>query len=83
MAEKLLDITKVDTPYIQLKVVDTLLNELDNQNWLKGSKVDQPTNKKSYFKTLKTSVINSPISHQSLIITRKELSLNFTFFVCF
>ena len=44
------------------------LNEPTNQNSIKVSKVVKPTNKKSYYKTLRTSVINSPMLSLSLCI---------------
>ena len=46
-----------------LKRMDTLLNEPNNQNLIIVPKVVKP---KSYYKTLRTSIINSPMSLPSL-----------------
>ena len=66
MADKLMYIPNDDTqtyPFCRLqyrlKRLDFQLNEPANQNSIKGTKVFKPTNKKRYYKTLRTSVINS------------------------
>ena len=50
-----------------IKRLDTQLNEQTNQNSTKVHMIVKPTNKKSYFKTLGTSVINSPMSPTFLV----------------
>ena len=68
MADKLIFIPNDDTQNslfckLQLlKRLDTQLHESANQNSLKVPKVDKSTNKKTWLKTLGTSVINSPLS---------------------
>ena len=52
-----------------LKRLYTQLNEPTNKYTLKVPKVVKPTNKKTLFKTLVTSVINSPMSTLFLIIS--------------
>ena len=49
-----------------LKLLDTQLNELTNQNVIKVLKIVEPTKKKTLLKTLGNSVINSPMSPPSL-----------------
>ena len=49
-----------------LKRLDTQINEPTNQNSIKVPKIVKPTNKKNYYKTLGTSVINDPMSPPSL-----------------
>ena len=49
-----------------LKRLDTQLDKSINQNSSKVPKVVEPTNKKTYYKTLGTSVINSPLPPPSL-----------------
>ena len=62
MANKLMYILNYDTqnyPFCRLQLVghlDTLSNEPTNQNSIKDPKVIKQTNKKSYYKTLGTSV---------------------------
>ena len=57
------------TPYVYynwwLKRLDTQLNELTNKNSIKFLKVFKPKNN-NYYKTLGTSVLNSPMSPPSL-----------------
>ena len=53
--------SSVDYNY-SLKRLDTQLNESTNQNSLKVPKVVKQTNKKTFLKILRTSVINSPLS---------------------
>ena len=55
-----------------LKRLNNYLDESTNQNSLKSPKIVKPTNKKRYYETLWTSVINSPLSPPSL----KKNSLN-------
>ena len=50
-----------------IKRLDTQLNEQTNQNSTKVHMIVKPTNKKSYCKTLGTSVINSPMSPPFLV----------------
>ena len=72
MADKLIDIPIDDTqnyPSAQLvfETLDTQLFKPTNQNSLRVPKVVKPTNKKKhYHKTMRTSVINSPLSPPSL-----------------
>ena len=49
-----------------LKRLDTQLFEPTNQNSIKVSKGFNPTNKEASYKTMGTSVINSPMSPPSL-----------------
>ncbi len=49
-----------------VETLDTQLNKPTNQNSLKVPNVVKPTNKKRYYKTLETSVINSPLAPLSL-----------------
>ena len=58
-----------------MKSLDTQVNKPTNQNTLKVPKVVEPTNKKLYYKTLGTSVVNSPIP-LSPIFLRKTGLLN-------
>ena len=60
---------------LQLKRLDTKLNETTNQNLIKVPKVVEQTNKKKLLKKLGTSVINSPKSPPSLA-KRNLLSYN-------
>ena len=53
------------------------LNETTNQNSLKVHKDVKPTNKKTYFKTLKPSEINSPMSPPSLSVDKKISLMSF------
>ena len=54
------------TPYVDLnEMFGHSTNELNNQNSIKVPKVIEPTYKKWSFKTLGTSVINSPMSTPS------------------
>ena len=46
----------------RLKSLDNQLNDPTNQNSIKVPNVVKPKNKKRYYKTLGTSVINSPLS---------------------
>ena len=79
MADKLIyktSPTKIQIMYfILMKSVDTQLNEPANQNSIKVPKVVQRTNKKGYYKTFRTSVINSPMSPPSLKIIIKKYTL--------
>ena len=63
MAYKLMYIPNDDTQHFLFnywqKRLDTQLNESTNQNSLRVPKVVKPTNKKRYYKTLETSVIDS------------------------
>ena len=72
-ADKLMYIPNPDTQITmsvdcnwRLKRLDTQLYEPTNQNSLKFPKVIKPMNKKRYYKTLETSVINSQLSPLSL-----------------
>ena len=57
-----------NNPFCLLQLlVETQLKEPTNQNAIKVSKVVRPTNKKSYYKTSGTSVINSAISPPFLV----------------
>ena len=71
MADKVMFIPNVDTQHytfcrVQLGV-ETRLNEPTNQNSRKVPKVVGPINKKRYFTTFVTSVINCPMSLSSQI----------------
>ena len=64
MADRLMYIPNDETqnyPFCRLQLV-VALNEPTNQNSMKVLKVVKPTNKKIYYKALRTSVINSPFS---------------------
>ncbi len=50
-----------------LKRVDTQFNEPTNKNSIKVPKFVKIMNKKHYYKTFGTSVINSPMSRPSLL----------------
>ena len=57
------------TLYVEwLKRLDTLLNELTNQNSNKSPKLLSQRIRKRYNKTLRTSVINIPMSPPSLAV---------------
>ncbi len=69
MADKLIYILNVNTQNYNcwLKRLDTQLNKPTKQNPLKVPKVVKPQRiRKRYYKTLKTSVINSPLSNLSM-----------------
>ena len=76
MDVKLMYIFNDNTPSVDynqwLKHLDTHFNELTNQNSINAPKVVKPTIRKLYYKTLGTSVINSPISPISLILPITE-----------
>ena len=57
----------VDYNYWQ-KRLDTQLNEPTNQNLIKVPKIVKPMNKKVFYKTLGTGVINSPMSPPLLLL---------------
>ena len=58
------------TPFVDynqwVKRLNTQLNEPTNNNLKEVPKAFKPTNKKTYYKTFGTSVINSPMSPPSL-----------------
>ncbi len=73
MADKLMYITNDDTQNynfrkknLQLKRLNTKLNESTNQTSLKSLKLLSQRIGKRYYKTLETSAINSPLSPLSL-----------------
>ena len=63
------DVTKINlsVDYNRwLKRLDAQLNEPTNQNLIKVSKVVKAKEKKRFYKTLRTRVINSPMPSSSL-----------------
>ena len=77
MADKLMYIPNDDTQnylFCRLKLMvikrlNTQLNESNNQNSPKVPKFGKPTNKKTFYKTFRTSAIKSPMSLPSLPVT--------------
>ena len=70
MADKLMYIVPIDNTQnyhfsrlqVMVERLDSKLYEPTNQNLIKVPKIVKPTNKKNIFKTLGTSVIDSPMS---------------------
>ena len=66
MADKLIYIPNDDTQYFPLCRYKKRLDTQTNKNSINVPKVVKPTNKNCYYKSMETSVINSPMSLHSL-----------------